>query len=432
MSFENTFMRQMRWLVTGILFASATTAAFAQPPGATAKPVAVAPVTQTEVTTGQTFVGTIIPTRRATVGSAVSGRVLDFPINIGDRVEEKQTLAQVLTETISLELAAAEAELELRRQELKELKNGSRPEEVEQAKAQLLSAQARDEYARARLARTESLQVRGGVTDETLDEVRSLAAASQQAVREANATYELVQAGPRKEKIAQAEAQVAMQQANVERLKDQLRKYTVITRFAGYVVAEHTEAGAWVNQGDPVAEIVALDEVDVEAYVPENAIPYVRVGEEVRIEVSAFPDRLVTGIVDSINPQADIRARTFPVRVRVKNEIGDGGPLLKSGMIARAVLPTGPKKQALLVPKDALVLGGRQPIVYVVKNGPKPGDPLVVAPVPVTAGVASGSLIEISGDLKPGDSVVTLGNERLRPGDAVQPEQAASSDNATR
>jgi len=396
----------------------------AQPPKAPAKPVVVAPVTEQEISTGQTFVGTVQPTRRATVGSAVSGRVIEFPIEIGDRVDEKQMLAQILTETINLELQAAEASLELRKAELLELENGSRPEEIEQAKAQLYTAQARNEYAQSRLKRSETLFQRGGVTEETLDEIRSLASSAQQAINEAEANYRLVQAGPRKERIAQGRAQVGAQEAEVEKLKDQIKKYTVITRFAGYVVAEHTEAGAWVNQGDPVADIVALDEVDIEAYVPENAIPFVRVGEEVRVEIPALPNELITGKIISINPQADTRARTFPVLVRVTNEIGDGGPKIKSGMMGRAVLPTGPLRKAMLVPKDALVLGGPRPIVYVTGPDPMKPEVTVVRPVPVVPGIASGSLIEVDGELHVGQTVVTLGNERLRPGDAVLPSSS--------
>jgi RND family efflux transporter MFP subunit len=398
--------------------------ALAQPPKAPAKPVVVAPVVEKEISTGQTFVGTVQPTMRATVGSAVSGRVVEFPIEIGDRVEEKQMLAQILTETINLELEAAEANLELRKAELLELENGSRPEEIEQAKALLFTAQARNEYAQSRLKRSETLFQRGGVTEETLDEIRSLASSAQQAINEAEANYRLVQAGPRKEKIAQARAQVAAQAAEVEKLKDQIKKYTVITRFSGYVVAEHTEAGAWVNQGDPVADVVALDEVDLEAYVPENSIPFVHVGEEVRVEVPALPNELITGKVVSINPQADIRARTFPVLVRVKNEVGPGGPKIKAGMMGRAVLATGPVRKSLLVPKDALVLGGQRPIVYVTEPDPMNAGSTVVRPVPVVAGIASGSLIEVEGDLRVGQTVVTLGNERLRPGDAVQPSSS--------
>ena len=54
-----------------------------------------------------------------------------------------------------------------------------------------------------------------------------------------------------------------------------------------------------------------------------------------------------------------MQARTFPVKVRVKNEFTDDGPLVKSGMYARVMLPTGAKQMATLVSKDALVLGGQ-------------------------------------------------------------------------
>lgn len=386
---------------------------------ADASPVVISPVVEQEINTGQTFVGTIIPTRRATVGSAVDGRVIEFPIEIGDRVEANQTLAQIMTDTISLELDSAKAELELRRQELRELENGARPEEIAQAAAQLKSAQASNEYQRARLARTLTLRERGGVTEQALDEIQSLATASEQKLLEAEANYSLVKAGPREEQIAQARAQVAMQQAVVERFEDQLGKHTIKTRFTGYVVTESTEAGAWVSQGDPIAEIIALDAVEVEAHVPENAISFVRVGAEIRVELSALPDRLFTGKVVAINPQADIRTRTFPVLVRIKNEIVDGVPTLKSGMIARVVLPTGAQRKSMLVPKDALVLGHAEPTVFVVEDATD-GATTTVRPITVRLGVADGPLIEAIGELRPGQRVVVLGNETLRAGDRVQ------------
>ena len=120
-------------------------------------------------------------------------------------------------------------------------------------------------------------------------------------------------------------------------------------------------------------------------------------------------------------------ARTFPVRVRVKNELREDGPVLKAGMIARAVLSTGAVRKSLLVPKDALVLGGPRPLVFVVERNPQNPDEATVRSVPVTAGVASGSLIAVSGDLDAGQQVVTLGNERLRPGDRVRTSEATAN-----
>jgi multidrug efflux pump subunit AcrA (membrane-fusion protein) len=133
----------------------------------------------------------------------------------------------------------------------------------------------------------------------------------------------------------------------------------------------------------------------------------------VAVEVPAIKDRRFTGQVVAIVPQADVQARTFPVKVRVQNDTTDEGPLLKSGMYARVMLPTGSQRNAMLVPKDALVLGGPQPIVYTVESAD--GKQGTASPVPVQIGVAEGSLIQVTGPLQPGQLVVVQGNERLMP-----------------
>jgi RND family efflux transporter MFP subunit len=389
--------------------------------------VAVAPVIEREVVAGQTFVGTVMPLRKAIVGSAVDGRVIEYPLDEGDRVERGGMLAQLLTETIELEVAAAEAELELRRQALAELENGTRPEEIAQMKARMTAAQARWQYAQARRARAEGLFRQGqAMSEEERDEMIALAVEAEQAYLDAKAAYALAVEGPRKEQIAQARAQVAVQQATVDRLKDQLSKHTVVSHFAGYVTAEHTEVGQWVQQGDAVAEVSALDEVEVVAQVVEQYVPHIRVGMEVRVEIPAIPGQPLAGVVSAIVPQADVQARTFPVKIRVKNRFIDEKPLVKSGMYARAVLPTGEKQMARMVSKDALVLGGPQPMVFVVDVASADAKQGKVRPVSVQLGVAEGNLIQVSGGLEVGQLVVVQGNERLRPGQEVQIQRVVS------
>ncbi len=210
-----------------------------------------------------------------------------------------------------------------------------------------------------------------------------------------------------------------MQAATVERLKDQRTKHTIISRFDGYVTAEYTEVGQWVKQGDPVADVVALDEVEVVAYVVEQHVPFVRVGTQVTVDVPAIPGQRFAGVVSDVVPQADVQARTFPVKVLVKNQFTDEVPLLKAGMYARVNLPTGGKQTATLVSKDALVLGGRQPMVYIVTGASAEGESGKATPVPVQIGVAEGDLIQVMGEVQAGQLVVVQGNERLRPGQDV-------------
>jgi HlyD family secretion protein len=382
--------------------------------------VVVAPVVEREVTVGQTFVGTVMPSKKATIGSAVDGRVIEFPLNEGDRVAKDQPLAQLLTDTIKLEVLAAEAELELRRQALAELQNGTRPEELDQAKARMASAAARQKYMKARWDRWQKLyETNRAISEEELDEAVSSGIEAEQAYLEAKAAYDLAVIGPRKEQIAQARAQVGMQEATAERLKDQLSKHTIVSRFDGYVTKEHSEVGQWVKQGDPVAEVVALDEVEIVAYVVEQHVPHVRVGMQVIVDVPAISGQRFSGVVSEIVPQADVQARTFPVKIRVENQFTDKVPLLKSGMYARVSLPTGDLQTATLVSKDALVLGGAQPVVFVVEGATENGQAGKVVPVPVQVGVADGGMIQVTGRIKAGQLVVVQGNERLRPGQDV-------------
>ena len=416
-----------------LMFLMASSGVFAQaPPPA---PVVVAPVVDRLLRTGQTFIGTIHPEQRAVIGSAVDGRVVNFPINEGDRVEDGQTLAALLTETIKSELEAAEAELQLRESELEELQNGTRPEEIEQANAQARAAETALLLAQQRLERIERLMRTSTASQDQLDEAQAAVDNGRAVVAERKAMQKLAVAGPRIERIAQAKARVAIQRAIAEKLSDQIKKHTMIARFAGYVVAEHTEIGEWVNRGDPVAEIVAIDRVDVLASVLESHIPFIDQGTEARVEVAALPDRVFVGKVVAVIPQGDERSRTFPVKVRLENEFIGKKPLLNVGMLARVTLPTGPEKMARMVPKDALVLGGPQPLVYVVTSGEEGAK--TVRPVPVVLGALSGSLVEVSGVVEADQLVVVRGNERLRPGQAVKiiqqvdPEQLTPGIEAT-
>ena len=391
-------------------------AASAQPRGPAL--VEVATIEERDVAPTQEFVGLVTPARRVTVGSAVDGRVVEFPVEEGDRVEAGQTLARLLTETIGLELAAAEGELELRQQRLTELRNGTRPEEIAQAKARHAAAEARLRYAQARRERAVGAFRTGrAISEDERDEAVAVAAEAEQVALEMQAALDLAIAGPRTEAIAQAEAEVAIQRAVVQRLEDQLAKHTIVTRFAGYVVAEHTEEGDWLNRGDPVADVVALDEVEVVAQVTEEAVRFVRPGVTTEVAFEAAPDRAKPGRVVAVVPDGDARARTFRVRLLVENELMNGAPLLLPGMLARVALPVGPDRRALLAPKDAVVLGGPTPVVFVVDAS---GDAATVRPVPVQLGVASGERIQVTGEIAGGERVVVEGNERLRPGQAVR------------
>lgn len=387
------------------------------------QPVVVAEVERTEVVAEKAFVGTVEPHRESVIGSAVEGRMIELLAREGDLVHKDDPLAQLRTKTVEIGLAAANAELRLREETLRELQNGSRPEEIEQAEARLAAAQAEQKYQEANLRRLSRLREssRSVVTDDAIEQAQAQAEQAQQSLLEARAALKLVREGPRKERIAQAQASLDFQQEQVALLEDRLDKHTIRAPFDGVVTEKQSEAGRWVKQGDPIASMVDLNIADVVVDLPEQYVAQVRLGTPARVEVDALPDVQIEAVVTRIVPQAQRQGRTFPVKVEVQNSVDDQGqPMLKAGMLARVAIPLGRPRDSLVVPKDALVLGGPTPTVMRVVPDRENQGQWTVAIIPVQTGVATGNQIEILGDVQPGDRVVVRGNERLRPGMPVR------------
>ena len=403
-------------LITTALFAASE--AIAQP-GRGPSPVAVTEVIERKVAAGQSFVGTVQPIRRSIVGTAVAGRVIEFSVNEGDRVKKDQPLAQLRLDALKIQRAAAVADLDLRTQELAEMENGSLPEEIDQAKAKVQGAKALMDYRQSRLKRFRELVERKATST---DELQDAASASDQAVAlylETRKAYDLVVAGPRDEKVAQAKARVEVAKEEVNRIDDQIRKHTIVSPFDGYVVAEHTEVGQWISQADPVAEVVEVGQVEIAIALLEDYVANLQLGQKVRVEIGAIKDSSFDGTVTQIVPQADVKSRSFPVKVRVENQTVDGQPLIKPGMLARVTLPVGAPASALMVPKDAIVLGGPSAVIYVVAPGKDKTTPSTARLVSVQLGVVDENLIQVKGEVKPGEQVVYQGNERLFPGQPI-------------
>ena len=383
--------------------------------------VRLAPVeVRRNVVGGHAFVGTVEPRRRSIVGSAVSGRVVELLVNAGDAVKKQQPLAKLLTKQLEIQIAAARAQRDLHAQELAELRNGALPEEKREAAAQMAAAKAAHDYAQQKLQRTRQLFERQVATEDQLQDDMKVALAAEHNLVAADARHKLVEQGPRAERVAQAAARLAVAEEEVNRLLDQLEKHTIYAPFDGYVVRELTEVGQWIMTGEHVVEVVQLDELEIDAQVLESFVPRVQIGSVARVELASLPQTLIEGRVIAVVPQADVRARSFPVKVLVTNAFtATGEPQIKAGMFARVLLPVEPQASMLVVPKDALVLGGVEPVVYAIMADPQDPSKRRVRQVPVKVGIADGSAIEVNGELQATDQVVVEGNERLFPGAEV-------------
>ncbi|MCK4728140.1 MAG: efflux RND transporter periplasmic adaptor subunit [Desulfobacterales bacterium] len=322
-----------------------------------AAPVKVAPVVKGTVSEQITLVGNTEAVARSTIAAEVSGLVEDFPVREGDFVKKGEVLVRLKSTDLVLGLKAAVAGRE-------------------KVRASLLFAEK--ELARyTRLKDADSIAARK--YDETLYQYQSL-----------------------KQEVLRSEAEI-------ELLEDNIQNKTVVAPFAGFVAKEHTQVGEWLPVGGPVVTLVDLVHIRITVDVPERYVVKLLPGSAVRVKVESLSDETIIGKIAAILPEGDPNARTFPVRVTLPNP----GFKIKSGMEVRAAFDLGTKKNALLVPKDAIVTAGTNRLIFVVAGG-------VAQPVNVrVTGYYDGN-VAVEGPLKPGDNVVIRGNERLQPGQPVE------------
>jgi len=324
-----------------------------QPPPA---PVVVSPVLQRQVTESVVLVGTATPRVSSLFASEAEGLVEELFVDEGDFVRKGQVLARLRSSTLQIQLEAARA---------------VRKEAGERF------LQAKDE-----LERSMKLRQSNSIPEKKLLDDQFEARVWEQKVRQ--------------------------QELEIARLEDLLSKKTIEAPFSGLVAKKRTEVGQWLERGGDILTLIDLERVHVVVPVPERYVDKIRVGDRASVSVNALGDMKYSGRVVSIIPEGDRQARTFPVKVEVRNR----DLRIKSGMLSHVAFSLGKPYTALLVPKDALVTRGNQKSVFVYRND-------IVNLIELEVKGYHGGMAEVSGDLNPGSLVVIRGNERLRDGQKV-------------
>lgn len=382
----------------------------------------------------QSFVGTLQATRRTIVGSAVDGRVVSVNFEAGDPVGADpnsvssefagQPLIEIRTDTLQIEMRTARLQYEQTQQALEELKI-TLPQNLKLAKSNQERFQSELAYNKSNFKRLQNLSKQSGaISTIEVEQARSQFLASEQAVVGARAEVKRLTSTSELQ-LSQAKSRVDAAMQEILRLEDLLNQYKIRAPFAGIVTQKLTEVGQWVTRGEPLVEIVELDPIEMVVNIPqeftgrlqESMVQSASANEtlSIEIEITGIEERF-SGTLMRVIPQADLRSRSFPVRIRIVNPATGDTFKLKPGMLGRASLMVGKESEVVLVKKDALVLGaGGNRIFKVAKSGEK----FTAVPVAVETGIEVGSWVQVIGKVSEKDTVIIVGNERLKPGAEV-------------
>lgn len=344
--------------------------------GESAAPVVVAPpvmVVEVETETLSERIeasGQLVAVDEAKVAAEVGGRITAL------RVEEG---AGVVAQDIVLEIDRERRELEL-------------------ASRRAGAAEAREAIARAEreLKRITSLTERSAASQSRLDQAET--------------------------ELRQSRARLEGADAERGLAERAWRDASVRAPFAGLVARRYVSVGDFVNAGEPLFDLVALDPIEVEFHLAERDSGRVTLGDRVEVSVAPFPNETFQATVDMISPRIDEATRTLRVKARLDNAQGR----LRPGLFARADLGVAERVDVPMLPEEAVLQRSDGAVVFVLREDGK------VERRAIRTGVIREGRIEASAGIRAGERVVVRGQAQLVDGLAVDVREADGSKPAAR
>jgi RND family efflux transporter MFP subunit len=316
-------------------------------------------------------VGNLVGDATVAVVPRAAGRLQDIYVRLGDRVARGQRIAKIEDFELQEQVKQQEAALEVSRATI-------RQREADLQLAQTNAERSRNLFARQLLPK------------QTLDDTE---ARYQSAVAQ----------------LDLARAQNTQSTARLDELRINLQNTVIVSPVNGFVARRAVDPGAFVGQNAPVVDVVDIGRVRLVANIVEKDLDQLQTGDATMVEVDAFPGETFMGRIARVAPVLDPATRTAPIEIEIPNP----GFRLKPGMYARVTVTTDERKEALVVPANAVIdTGGRRGVFLAADNN-------IVSFRPVTVGIEENTQIEILDGLSEGDRIVTTGAAGLRDGDRV-------------
>lgn len=361
--------------------------------------ITAAAVEARDVTRRVEAVGTLEADEEVAVYAQVSGYPEKIMVDLGDRVRAGQPLLQIHQVDFELQAQKAEAILQQTRTRLGALNGGDLLPDDRQP----VVRQAKANYDDAALwfERMQSLYKEGAVSRNDVD----TAGAKRDALKAAldNAL----------DQVRALRDQLREQQAALDLARRNLQYTVVRAPIDGSVKERDVSVGQYIAGGSMqntrLLTLVRLDPLKLRASVPERFQGQVRPGQEVTVQVEAYPGRRFSGSVKRVGPAVFTDTRTFPIEARIPNHEG----LLKPGSFGKAQIEIRVDRGIPFVPEEAVYYYVGITKAFVVKDG-------VVEERQITVGERQDGLVEIVEGLAPEERVATSRLSQLFGGAPVQ------------
>jgi HlyD family secretion protein len=267
--------------------------------------------------------------RQVDLSFNAEGTVTSMPKREGDRVQQGETIGELDPATYRSAVDLAVARRDAAQAQLDVLVAGTRPEEVDQTKANLAAAQASLANAEATFSRQQGLAATNATTKQLLDDARMGLDAARAKLDQAQAAYTQALNGPRPQDIAAARAQLRAADATVDLARTQLERTKLIAPATGTIMTRVIEPGTVVLPGATIYSMALDNEVWVRAFAPEPLLPRLAGGTEVVLTADGS-HKSWRGKIGYVSPVAEFTPKTvetpelrtqlvYRLRIRVEN-----------------------------------------------------------------------------------------------------------------
>lgn len=280
-----------------------------------------------------------------------TGRILKLAVDEGAKVSKGQVVAELDPARFQMEASRLAGEVAAQTRLVERLKNGSRPQEIDKAKAAVASARANLKDAELTLARKQSLQITNRISIQEVDSARARVQTWMATLKTAEEEQSLAMEGPRKEDIAAAEANLMALQAAKDLAEQRVLDSRLQAPADGYIRNRILEPGAMAAAGAPVLTLALTNPLWVRAYISEPDLGRVREGMRAELHTDSMPGKVYTGWVGFISSTAEFTPKTVETTelrtklvYRARIFACDPQQELRLGMPVTVLIATTPKE----------------------------------------------------------------------------------------
>jgi HlyD family secretion protein len=275
-------------------------------------------------------------------------RIVAVRVQEGDHVRAGQVLARLDESRLVPQMQQVQAQRDAQAAVVERMHNGSRPQEIAQAQANMDSAAADARNARQQFDRLQAVFASskgGGVSKQDLDNATAALDVAQAKLQMNQKALDLLVLGPRKEDINQAEAQLRGDEAQLAFVQRQLADAVLVAPLNGVIRSRLMEPGDMASPQKPIFTLAILDPKWVRVYVSEPDLGKVHPGMPAYVTADSFPDRRFEGWVGFVSSVAEFTPKpvqTEELRTKLVYEVrvfvNDPSDDLRLGMPATAHL----------------------------------------------------------------------------------------------